>query len=887
MKKIIKKAISLILCVLVALSCFSQVAAAGYTTDYPRGVTAEEALAAVEGTDKLLNNIVPSLTGTTLSETIKPMIYTDRNLSVIVVSLYQSLSESMSRTEETESGTSLPVEGLPESFVSLYEGLLSNLMGEDIIGVDFSVAGVAEGLNDYPDVQKSLIEAGTWENIDVEALKWGIKDKTGFINAFAKALIPLNDILYMLLCSGDYTVLSFIKFEGADGYTTSVVPILQALKCKDIMTQADFTAQAEADRENIIKNILSPVFDVIENIFKTPADGLSDVLPSLAAFVEGGGLDACMESLFAPIFSNKFIKLAVSLNIIDLNSMQFDTTEMLSTGVSDMMAEGDLKLAEINLKRLSECGSYKEEKFVSDKGRAYVEIMRWLVDTLKLNKNLLPQLMKDMGSNEAVASIDMLNGFLDNDTDKIVGTIILLFTPAKLDAPQLMLYPEIAQTVVQFTPNLTEENYKKVLNEVDDLLDDFVKEGGSYRSIEALLSNAIYTNANINALLTGIYGAMEKENLLDLLGLLGIDATPKGVAEAIKNDYPDAYNALIKADSWEKVSKNISWGFYNGSRRGFQKAFVAVLRPLNPLLKVVLAGEDLVIADSITLKGADGYNTGVIPILEALGCKDISIKTYTQYVNDNSQDALLNNIAEPVFDLLDEIFDNPVKTLTRILPNIVYFLNSGSLEICLSNLLIPVNALTSRMSGVINMELDTTALTNELDLNKLLGGMLEDSGMKIAEFDINTFAGIGTKTEKQSKMVVDGNNVKYSYIEADQTGVLLTLLRVLAKTLKMPGNENLLIGTMGSGNDTFATYSSSIGEQFKQMTEDELIEWLYNLLFKERAQIEIVVDEEYNPTIIYKEPTKDYTILYIIGGFASVSAVIGIILFCNRKRLYY
>ena len=50
---------------------------------------------------------------------------------------------------------------------------------------------------------------------------------------------------------------------------------------------------------------------------------------------------------------------------------------------------------------------------------------------------------------------------------------------------------------------------------------------------------------------------------------------------------------------------------------------------------------------------------------------------------------------------------------------------------------------------------------------------------------------------------------------------------------------------------------------------------------------EIVVDDEYNPTIIYKEPAKDYTVLYIIGGFAVVAGIIGIILFCNRKRLYY
>ncbi len=855
MKKNFKKVISLILCVLVAFSCFSHVAVAGYTTDYPQGVTAEEALVAVKGTDKLLNNMLPSLMGGTLEEMVKPMLFSDESLSNFVVSLYVGLSETASELE--------------------------------MIGLDASVWAVADGLGDYPDVQKALYEASSWEEVNLEGVKWGINGKKDFATAFAKALSPFDDIFYTLLCSGTYAISSFIKIDGANGYENAVVPMLQALKCTDMISQEEFTKQANADRSNILKNILLPVLTVLEDAFEAPMDTLTDVLPSFAYFVESGEMDACMDALLSPIFSNPLVEIAVFLKILDLDSMKFDMEEMLTTGVSDIAGESGLQLAPIDMERLSKCGSHNGMEFQSDKGRALVEILRWLFDTLKLNKNALPQLMKDLGGSESNISTDMLSGFLDNDTAALVGAIILLFSPAKLNAPEMMLYPEIAKTVVQFTPNLTEENYKKILNEVDDLLDDFVKEGGSYRSIESLLSTAIYTNANINALLSGIYGAMEKEGLLDLLVLLGIDASPKGVAKSIEKDYPDAYNALIKSDSWSKVSKNIPWGFYNGSRRGFQNAFLAVLRPLNPLLKVVLAGEDLVIADAITLKGADGYNTGVIPILEALGCKESSIKTYTQYVNDKSKDALLNNIAEPIFDLLDEIFDNPVKTLTRILPNVVYFLNSGSLEKCLSNLLIPVTALTSRMSGVVNMELDANALTKELDLNKLLGGMLEGTGMKIAEFDINSLAGIGTKTEKQSKSTFNGNYVKYSYIEADQTGVLLTLLRVLAKTLKLPGNENLLVGTMAGGNDTFSTYSASIGEQFAQMTEDELIEWLYNLLFKERAQVEIVVDDEYNPTIIYKEPAKNYTVLYIVGGFALVAGVIGVILFCNRKRLYY
>lgn len=856
MRNIIKKFICSILCVLVAFSSVSSVAIAGYTTDYPQGVTAEEALTAVKGTDKLLNYIVPALTGASLSETVKPMIYSDQSVSDFVVSLYQGLSEKSSEME--------------------------------VIGIDVSVYAVADGLGDYPNVQKALVEAGSWENVNLDGVKWGVIDKNTFATAFSKSLSPFNDIFYTLLCSGTYEISRVIKIDGANGYEDAVVPMLQSLKCMDLISQDEFTALANKDRSNMIKNILLPIFELLEKGLQAPADTLTEVLPSFAYFVQSGEMDACMDSLLSPIFSNPLVEIAVFLKILDLDSMSFDVNEMLTTGLSEMSGETGFVMAEIDFERLSSCGSHNGMEFVADKGRAYVEIMRWLIDTLKLNKQSLPQLMKDMGADSGNISPDMLNGLLDSDTDTLVGTLILLFTPAELNSAQAMVYPEVVKTVVQFTPNLTEDNYKKVLNEIDDLLDDFVKEGGSYRSIEALLSSSIYSNANINALLTGIYGAFEKEGMTDLLILLGIDATPKGVAQYIKNDYSSAYNALNKASSWSKISlNNVSWGFYDGSRRGFQNAFTAVLRPLYPLLKVLLAGEDMLVMDSITLKGADGYNTGVIPILEALGCKEASIKTYSQYVNDTSKDAVLDNIAEPIFDLLDEVFDNPVKTLTRVLPNIIYFMNSGSLENCISNLLIPLTALSSRLSGVVDMNIDTSELTKSLDLNSLLGSMTEGTGMKIAEFDINSLAGIGTKTEKTSKSTANGNYVKYSYIEADQTGVLMTLLRVLARTMKLPGNENLLVGSMGGGNDAFATYSSSIGEQFAQMTEDELIEWLYNLLFKERAKIEIVVDEDYSPTIIYKETPKDYTALYVLGGFALVAAIIGIIIFCNRKRLYY
>jgi hypothetical protein len=184
------------------------------------------------------------------------------------------------------------------------------------------------------------------------------------------------------------------------------------------------------------------------------------------------------------------------------------------------------------------------------------------------------------------------------------------------------------------------------------------------------------------------------------------------------------------------------------------------------------------------------------------------------------------------------------------------------------------------------MKVDVSALTKDLDLNKLLTTVLEGTGMKVAQFDINQVAGMGKRVERTSKRSLNGEYVKYYYVEAEQKTVLMAVLRVLAKTLKTPGNENLLMGTMAGDNSTFATYSSSISEQFAAMTEDELIEWLYNLLFKERAQVEIVVDEDYKPTIIFKEPEPDYTWVYIAGGVLGVGLLAGIILYVNRKRLF-
>lgn len=840
MTRIFRKTVCLILCLMVAFSSVaSSVAAAA--SSYPDGVTASQATDAVSGTDKLVDNAVPALTGQDLQSLVTSGLYTDETVSGLLVSIYTSLSEG--------------------DFDLSY------------IGIDTSVKTVASTLTAYPQVSGTLATYDSWSDVDITALKWGVTGRDSFASAVGACFSLFEPVFFTLLCSGDMEIGSFIKIQGADGYGNAIVPILTALGCKDMMSQARFTYYAQKDRSTMVKNIISPVLAMLEESLLAPADSFTEILPTFAEFTVSGKLNEYIGVLLSPITSNSLVNAMISLGIFGVD---MDAEQMINgmlTGTSD---EGSLKMAPIDLDALAACGTGSGDTFVPDKSMAYVEIMRWLVETLKLNANDLSALLG--ASSEDTSFSDMING---EETDNIVATIILLFSPEEIIGSEAMKYPEITPFNVTYTPNLKEADYIRALEEVDPLLDAFVKEGGSAQTIGAVLSSAIYNNNNITSLVKGVYGALEENGLSSMLALMGMDISPKGVASYLTSDsHKSAAATLSSIDSWSQLSADgISWGVATGSRRNFQSALTAVLRPLAPALRMMLAGQDLVIFDSAVIKGADGYNTAVIPILEALGCRDSDIKGYSAYKNASYGDGVITQILEPVFNLLDDVCEKPVYTLTGILPNIIYFLDSGSLEVCMNNLMRPLTSLTKNLSSV-SASLDMSALTETLDIESLLGGMLSGMGMTFAELDIKSFGNMGTPSSRTSKSAFDGKNATYTYIEADKAGVFLTLLRFVAETMRIPGNEDLLMSTMSSDNmGSYASYTDSLTEQISVMNTDELVEWLFNLFFKERIKVSTEVKEEYVPDITYQAPEKSYTgliVLFVVIGVVVIGVAVAV-----------
>ncbi|MBR3095535.1 MAG: hypothetical protein IKH12_08100 [Clostridia bacterium] len=357
-----------------------------------------------------------------------------------------------------------------------------------------------------------------------------------------------------------------------------------------------------------------------------------------------------------------------------------------------------------------------------------------------------------------------------------------------------------------------------------------------------------------------------------------ISATPVG--------YRSAKNVLWRYASWDHL-KSVPWGVTAGDRASFQRALTAAMRPLRPLLQGLLANDTIPLFGALHLPGSNGYNTGVIPLLEALSCPDDEIKTYVDYCKGKGTDAILTDLLRPLLSLLDRFVERPVYTITAILPNLAYRIVNGEVTQCVRNLLYPLLE-TLRQFGYdpAQLGLDLSAETAP-DLSSLLSGVLTELPMELdlSTLDLASIAGMGTLVTRESKRVTGGKTVHIDDVKAEKTAVLVTLLRWVIDQVRNPENGDLMGSLMQSGDmpETFKQFSAGLSQQFADMTTDETIEWLYQLFFRERAKKQLPRDDGYEPHVIY-EP-ESHALRNTLIAVGCVLLVGGAVVFWRRRDL--
>lgn len=817
-----KKPIGIICVLMIVIMSLSPAAFAAVS--YPQGVEKQQVQSAIPKLDKAIANLIEGTENKSLNELVISEICTDEALSALTVSIYKMIEENA-------------------------ESLSS-------IGLKVSVADVAAVLGDYPQVQKKLSSYSKWSEVSLENVSWGVKTKNDFINGTAQVMSPFNELLYMLLCSGTYKINSVVGLEGANGYETAIIPTLKALGCKSYTDSGTFYANAKANKNAMLQSILGDVFTFLQWVLDKPCERLTQILPSIAYYFNNGGFDKAVATLIEPLRLQLFnISTFIKVETI-LSFIQDSESFTVNVDLNSILGSTGLNMAELDLDTLASCGTVSGDTVIADEADCFTVLLRWLIETIKLNKDSMGDMLGSENSEEMTKLMDTL---LSKSTDELFELFISILSQSEgTTLEYTWTFGEFTPTNVTYTPNLGAEKYQRVIDGADELINEFIAEGGESKTVREALAPKIYSNSLITELAKGIYGLFESEDMKMLGEIIGLNVSPSTLSSKLPSGFSSAKYTLSRTSKWSKI-KSVNWGFKDGDKDGFKKAVCAVLSPLEDLLTMLLAEGKISILDSIDIYGSNGYNTAIIPILEAIGCSADKIATYDQFKLSAQKGEGIESIVDSLLSLVERILDRPVFTVTELLPNLLWFIDCGGLNTAIENLLYPFTELLDKL-GMGDM-LDMSSLTDELDMEKLMGEMMGDNdlGIDLSTIDINKLMTLGTLVTVESKRTLNSQPVTISYIKADQPAIALTVLRFIAEMMKTPGNESMVSGFMGSGdNDMFSNFSGGIGDEIAAMSVDETVEWLYKIFFRERATVQTKPETDYLPTIIYTPP-KDYT----------------------------
>lgn len=836
-------------------------APASSAVNYPAGVTSEQAQSAIGRTDTVLNAVLNAAEGKGLAALLLPMLLSDETLSALAKIMY-SMGEENAETLGT-------------------------------IGLNLSPADVAKNLGNYPDVQARMMSASSWSTLNLTGAVWGVSTTAEFTDAAVALMLPMNELLYTILCGGSYSLNPLVGIQGSKGYEKAILKIFRRFGMESYTDPAVFYAEAAADKTTMIRNLIKDVVAFLEAVCAAPASMLSKNLPGIAHFIENGGLDNAISQLVEPL-KIKILGITTPIKIGSVmesaqegeGGMSFD----VNIDLGSFTATGTLVTAPFDMQELASFATEDVDTYIANTADSFIYIFNWMLETVRLNMGSLPQMLSGMSPEmDATKISQLLTGLFSKSNDEIIGVYIGLLTAqsGKVN-PYTWTFNGINPIPITYTPNLGAEKYQRVLDGIDQLINDFVKEGGEAENLRAAVAPQIYSNSLITKLVSGIYSIFSDEQMKTFLSLAGLDITPASLASRLSEDeYASARESLRSVSEFTALAEtDVDWGFEDGDRDAFIRAVSACFRPLEGMLLMVLCGDSLNVLGGIPFYGSDGYNTAVIPLLEAIGCSYDEIRSFDEFNAQVRQTDVMFPIVQSLVSLVERFIDYPVYTLTGILPNLMYFINNGGIEICLTNLLYPITSIMDTLG--LAGQFDFTSFM-QLDTDKIMGELLGelDLGITLPELDLVQFGSMGTLVAAQTKRTQLLQPMTIQYLQADRTGVLITLLRYMVEIMKTPGNEGIVDSFMSSSNgdnDMFATYSQDIGTQLASMTVDETVEWLYKIFFRERATVEDNTLEDYTPTIIYKEKNK-INWGAVLGVTATVVAAGAVLAFINRKKL--
>ncbi|MDR1408747.1 MAG: hypothetical protein LBJ12_00430 [Oscillospiraceae bacterium] len=718
--------------------------------------------------------------------------------------------------------------------------------------------------------------------------------KQAFIDALRELLEPIAPLLNVFLAGESLDTLDIdncpesdhvdplIKLSGSYGYNYGVVPLLEALGCDPAKILSYTEYQTKAGISDPVTPLIESILALVETIAENPVDWALTNLPNIIAFTgDSASLFKVLNALLAPVYAlvNAVTPLLIDVEVdilgntvvIDENTAQDLLGSLLpSLNVSDILQNLLGKGIDISGKTFNIDVNALVAALLVGKVESYASKSVDVKDSTVLTgqhvvadkPGLLTSLVSFLFEAAAVSKDDLLDLLGINLTAPL--DTILNNTVAHPQAVLNLIYH------VKFGTGLSVGDLNEVYANYDVYtFKDKVKPYNNYNSVwtQTMAEHLVLANANNSDDLAVIADSIVKyltgktlgKTIEDIFGQTVYNPELfQKIVDAIDSvlDDPNLADILNTVDTllddidlaalMDTTRINVA---ETNTEAGFKVALNTLLEPIAPLLKVFLAGESYktIGIDSgnpddtlITISGYAGYVYGIAPILEAFGATAPDYTVIQGAANPLSPiiDALLNLVADITADPVDWVLTN--------LPNIAAFIETGTLNKALEQLLKPVIALVDTVKVIFtDVDLEVAGIT--IDLSDLAGSLLSSLDLKkIADDFLAPGIDIGgQKLTLDTQGFIDAllvGTLNGHNVTADKPGLFTGLVEYLLGTTVV-ANKDAIAGLLGG------TISEPINGILTNATTNPkvVLRILYNFFYgTPNAQDYIVYDDGRN-----------------------------------------
>ena len=574
-----------------------------------------------------------------------------------------------------------------------------------------------------------------------------------------------------------------IKIPGTDAYGNALALLLEALGVEGLGNSASYNGNAA----KLLKDILTGIVNRIDEILAHPVDEVLDLIPELIYFINANGLSVVVNNLVGPLLNivnaviDKFDLSALNSDILEdmIIDGKLEPIKYVEAYVTDLLNRYTYEPVTFTLNGVNTGWAVKLIEALTD-----VQIMEVLGTDYPISKFVLGTPTRyatnsnfDVAYKIAFPETDKYNyrcdlitivlsfaiEFLENTHNQVIIEDEFDLT-AGLIADVLALVKERAIHItpdydwfyfdtdhtfnsndLTFTAPERSINYLTYASNWDedfaDYLDDHLnsiiasvlkligKEDTTVADIiaESFKMSDVYTVENLETIRDAIKGLVEQlETALN-------DAADDSAASELLAGALDLF-LDIDLHAWDEMTFDETAAT---TKEGFAAGLAQILDPLHDVIKWLFFGGKIalfnhrhtdtgVVDDILVINGYDGYNEGLVPLLEALG---VDLTEAAALNIDVSFVSKIEAIITAALTRAEEILANPVDQVLALLPEILYFINANGLAASVNNMLGSVLSLVDGVNALLadlGVELNIEGYSN-IDVNGLVNTLLNNA----------------------------------------------------------------------------------------------------------------------------------------------------------------